>query len=1512
MSSLVLPVNAWTRARDRFIEDLSAEEKILYSNASLENVFYSASAAQRNHQMNSTTRKVADQLQPLVAAIDQYGGALDIYSNASSVIMSLLWGSLRLAKEFGKYFDKLVDMFVRISDVLPRFRVYERLFPSHEPLIHALSVVYVDILRFSTEAKAVFRKAKRPSVTNLHIATKLLWKPFDRQFGTVMDDFRQHRNNVEKEANLSHMLEAKDAREIERINRMEMEKQRKRDDRIRLLSLLPSINSSVIDAWSSEVEYRGFATAYHYCDYSDQMTLDALSILGSLVQQLLLTAPMSYDLEAKLWGIYGSGVTSPTREEVLEILCSLVGLYPQTFIAIDGLDECGKEAQEDILFTTKRLASLDHSVIKVYISSREDARISAAMGDHSRICLSEAMLACDINSYIKHTVSTKIQARELAIRNPVLEKEIVSELSNKAHGMFLWVYFKLEEICDASQSDEGIRETLRNLPDGLTKTYGRILMKIEKKPPRSIRMAEKILKWVVSAKRPLLLAELKEAIAFEPKDKFWNSEKIPEDPDGKGLLQTCANLVLCNEDGTVQLAHHTVQQFLVTTPRVESPQRLHFTSSQADLHITSSTYIHGLEAKGVLGPGGMAQLPSLLGIGHQLLNLPYRVWRRRIQSEPEDVNYSQFLNPSFHQSGVGTLPKLKEKYRLLEYVVENWAWHTKALSKESQVWQSFRNLALDRQLAFRFRNWDESVGTHYLPFLPLYRWAVEADHAPLLQLLLVPTQGPELSSYRSDQDANGYLGTIKAARRGRTAILKFFLELNKKEVDGMILGPVIPDHDLMVEAAANGHLSTVELLLEKSVSVNAVGVSELPEAQRSRTPWTSLSAATHHGHYEVIRLLLDEGANPNVEYSMPSFIPEKVGHLNATQADGENSVHTKSLFSCYTPLLRATEIENTEVLQLLLHRGANANALAGENGLTPLMLAAKNGYTIGVKTLLDHLGTNGHSDVVRQLLSKKGVSLNFSTGNLPLLFQAIQKRHMATFKLLLEYRGTNINFDNDAGDTVLLWAVRNWQKSDDEGYLFIKLLLEHKSINVNYESPDGSTPLILAIQSWDARLAQMILQHEAVDVNSRNTKGSNPLSEAVNWLSKIYESTDIVRMILDRDGIDINQRDGNGNTALMNAVCHNKSVGIAKLLLRKYNVDLMCQNRHGETALSLAAEAGHCRIVELILERDGIDINHQDKKGDTALTKACQYGHHGMVRLLLKQDGIDVNHRNVNGDTALAKASSCRHPKIVKLLLQKDGINVLPRNNGGDTYAQKPLLIVNASIAKGSWYNDNVGLLHEARAKLEQYYCCSERPCETTDPEFSSWKVDDSVVPELFSEIGKWETHLRAHGRTSGVIDQICARGVDTVYWDGIDGCENRKVYLKALAISMSWEPTDFQILALLAESTISPLQGIGSASTTASTGSGARSVSITPSQTSPNNTTTSSNSGSTSPTTTPGTPSSSLTSGAKAGIAIGVLIIATTLLLSIFLFFRHRGNRLSQAARNANVDVDADGDREK
>ena len=61
----------------------------------------------------------------------------------------------------------------------------------------------------------------------LKIIFKLLWKPFDQQFGQQLNDFRQHQKNVEEEAGLAHMIESADARAMVLADQKQLEKRRR-------------------------------------------------------------------------------------------------------------------------------------------------------------------------------------------------------------------------------------------------------------------------------------------------------------------------------------------------------------------------------------------------------------------------------------------------------------------------------------------------------------------------------------------------------------------------------------------------------------------------------------------------------------------------------------------------------------------------------------------------------------------------------------------------------------------------------------------------------------------------------------------------------------------------------------------------------------------------------------------------------------------------------------------------------------------------------------------------------------------------------------------------------------------------------------------------------------------------------------------------------------------------------------------------------------------------------------
>jgi hypothetical protein len=134
-----------------------------------------------------------------------------------------------------------MDMFTRIGDVLPRCRVYHSLFPSHERLLQAISIAYLDIIHFCIDAKTTFRKLKKSTTSKVstsswefqliysvvHLTLKLIWKDFNKEFAETLNNFRNHVKNIEKEASLSNIIEASDEQSLTRADRKEKERRRK-------------------------------------------------------------------------------------------------------------------------------------------------------------------------------------------------------------------------------------------------------------------------------------------------------------------------------------------------------------------------------------------------------------------------------------------------------------------------------------------------------------------------------------------------------------------------------------------------------------------------------------------------------------------------------------------------------------------------------------------------------------------------------------------------------------------------------------------------------------------------------------------------------------------------------------------------------------------------------------------------------------------------------------------------------------------------------------------------------------------------------------------------------------------------------------------------------------------------------------------------------------------------------------------------------------------------------------
>ena len=177
---------------------------------------------------------------------------------------------------------------------------------------------------------------------------------------------------------------------------------------------------------------------FYYCTFSDVVTLQTVSILGTILKQLLLPKSSLLDtLHSELSSAFQSGSRTPDRVELAILLHSVLKAYSEIYVIIDGVDECEKNVQQDILYAIEDMIELNQCTVKVWISSREDTDIMNGLRKYPSIHIVETKVTGDIANYVQVAVKSKLQSGELFIRDQTLEKEIISTLTTKSQGMYV-------------------------------------------------------------------------------------------------------------------------------------------------------------------------------------------------------------------------------------------------------------------------------------------------------------------------------------------------------------------------------------------------------------------------------------------------------------------------------------------------------------------------------------------------------------------------------------------------------------------------------------------------------------------------------------------------------------------------------------------------------------------------------------------------------------------------------------------------------------------------------------------------------------------------------------------------------------------------------------------------------------------------------------------------------------------------------------------------------------------
>lgn len=299
--------------------------------------------------------------------------------------------------------------------------------------------------------------------------------------------------------------------------------------------------------------------------------------------------------------------------------------------------------------------------------------------------------------------------------------------------------------------------------------------------------------------------------------------------------------------------------------------------------------------------------------------------------------------------------------------------------------------------------------------------ACAGGHLKAVQLLL--NRGADVNA----ADLEGVSGLIKACRGGHAPVVKLLLEKGA-EIKTNTGGDL--ERQLVI-ASVRGDDREVKRILEQRVRVDAVTTSGD----------TALTLASGLENLEVIKLLVQRGANPNFRP------PNGVTPLPAAAGRGRTGV-VRSLSALgadvhavdnrgNTALIQASRGGHTDTAKLLLNTNAVINA-TNKNWRTALIIAAE----------------NGHADVVR-LLTTRGadVQAKDKDGSTALI-QASQNGHADVVKILLG-KNAEVNAGNNEGSTALIVAARNGQNP------VVKILMA-AGANVGARDWEGKTALTVA------------------------------------------------------------------------------------------------------------------------------------------------------------------------------------------------------------------------------------------------------------------------------------------------------------------------------------------------------------------------------------------------------------------------------------------------------------------
>jgi ankyrin repeat protein len=359
--------------------------------------------------------------------------------------------------------------------------------------------------------------------------------------------------------------------------------------------------------------------------------------------------------------------------------------------------------------------------------------------------------------------------------------------------------------------------------------------------------------------------------------------------------------------------------------------------------------------------------------------------------------------------------------------------------------------------------------------------------------------------------------------------------------------------DDLLHSVNNGQVNDVRRILR----TNRASILDVRHADgRSALTIALFSTATWRATVEIIQSLLLAGADPDLEddskitprqelarIALVGDVPPEFGaklELMLPLSKGVDSLNLTFLHKVATGLC---DVELAKTLQSGSREILDQVNARDQNGLTPLMYAARHGDVARARALVD--------------------------------------------------AGAAVNEQSNDGFTPLMYAARASCRTGSRGPELVDLLLE-AGADVNMVRRGGSTVLHKAAQVNNPDVIGRLVKAGA-KVDRPDRDGDTPL-----FIATIYKSTEALEL-LHEQGADINATNSEGDTPILKAVIHNSHEPLS--LLVRLGANHLAVHKSGMTLLHLAARCGDQTTLEMLASFNlkGIDIDARDSYEDTAL-----------------------------------------------------------------------------------------------------------------------------------------------------------------------------------------------------------------------------------------------------------------------------------------------------------------------